>query len=1242
MSSNQAKRKNPYKGARAFEIGETIFGRAREIAELLDLLIAERIVLLHSPSGAGKTSLVQAGLVPALTKARFAVLPVIRVNHEPPADIDQADVTFNRYIYSALLSLEEARPAEERLAESEIRATSLAAYLEKREAAQPSSARVLVFDQFEEILTGNATDTEHKEAFFNQVGEALSNRRCWALFAMREDYVGALSPYLRRIPTRLTTTYRLDLLGITAARLAIQNPARASGVDFHDDAAKQLVDDLRILRVQGPDGILQEEKGDFVEPVQLQVVCYRLWEKLKADVSDIRKVDIETGEDVNQALAGYFAQSVKTIAKKEKISERKIREWFTNALITAQGLRGQVMASGEVSQGLATKVIWELVNVYLVRAEKRRNAVWFELAHDRLIEPVIQNNAEWLKTNLNEFQRQAALWSLQNRPDRLLLHGPALTKAVEWADRNPTALTDTERAFLSRCLEARTEEETETLRLRQQAVKDRKQIRRVRLLAVALGIFLIAVIVFGVIIWKATQTSRARQLSMRAMSELNNNPDLALLLSVKAYELEPSSLDSRKALLTALDNTSGIEAFLSGHTQPVDKVAISPDGNILASGAKGELKFWNLKEHKVIASIETEPHEIVAMSFNHDGQLLVTGDLEGTLIVWDVGNRKQLYQRRAAEVRQRFQRVDIDFLVSQSNDEMVVKNGEDLSRWDIKTGASLGSYEKPKKTPGNIGAFVLQPGTEKLTAFTTAGWLIVWEGLHDPPKTIELAAKEAEAELGFDSAVSFSPDGRLVAVARSFDHDVLVFNTLSHGQKFQIDNPFSDLQITTLRFNNTGDQLALGYSNGLVQTINNRMGRADELQVGTKLDELLASKKVPEFLASAGHNRAVTSLAYVADDTKLVSGGEDGKVIVWHAGASETRVPFALGDGISDGIYSKDEKEIITCDAVGNLKVWDSTTGTAIKTLVSDARIRWLRLARTVDGKILAAGEDKSKEQLKALRRARTRDTKSTSQGNQLSNQIFIWDNGTVKTIALPPAGENEVIEVMAFSPDGRTLAVGQSGGPITLWDVNTLQQRGKPLALRKEQEPIAESDHPLSFLAFDQTGTKLVSTNGTGNYAFWDLASSERVEPYFQRREYAGRSPVDIAFSHDGKIAIAVLFDRIILWSILENKEIRTLNLYRDESATGIVLSSDDKRFALTTRQGGTIIFETDSGQRLGPAFKSGEPGCRAVFKSDGTKVAVFSCWYSGGIIWNLDPQSWVKIARQVANRELDKRDLE
>ena len=283
MSSDPT-RLNPYVGPRAFQTGETLYGRDREQRDLLNYLLSQRVVLLYSPSGAGKTSLIHAGLIPGLQAKNFAILPVIRLNLEPPdgsaAGTDSP--AFNRYCYSALLSLEEGLPDEQQTVTQELVGLSLRDYLDRRppqesqNGSEQPDIEVLIFDQFEEILTVDPTDSSGKAAFFDQLGEALRQRSRWVLFSMREDYIAALDPFQRTIPTHFNNRYRLDLLGVDAARLAIQRPASQMGLDFSDTAAQKLVDDLRRVQVQRPDGEMEEQLGGYVKPVQLQVVCYRL------------------------------------------------------------------------------------------------------------------------------------------------------------------------------------------------------------------------------------------------------------------------------------------------------------------------------------------------------------------------------------------------------------------------------------------------------------------------------------------------------------------------------------------------------------------------------------------------------------------------------------------------------------------------------------------------------------------------------------------------------------------------------------------------------------------------------------------------------------------------------------------------------------------------------------------------------------------------------------------------------
>jgi hypothetical protein len=307
---------NPYVGPRPFRYGETLYGRDREVDELLDLLVAERIVLLYSPSGAGKTSLVEAGLRPKLEREGFRILPVIRVSQQLAQDHALAR-PYNRYLMSTLLSLEEGVPEATRRTLDDLSGVHLDDYLAglragKREQEELDN-ELLIIDQFEEILTLDPTDQDAKAAFLTELGGALRDRRRWALFVMREDFVPALDPYLRLLPTRLATTMRLDFLDEEAASQAMIQPAQHGGVSFTRAAASQLVTDLRRVRVQRPDGSV-EEPGPYVEPVQLQVVCLRLWERLPPEARTITDADVTALGDVDSALAGYYRDRVAAVA----------------------------------------------------------------------------------------------------------------------------------------------------------------------------------------------------------------------------------------------------------------------------------------------------------------------------------------------------------------------------------------------------------------------------------------------------------------------------------------------------------------------------------------------------------------------------------------------------------------------------------------------------------------------------------------------------------------------------------------------------------------------------------------------------------------------------------------------------------------------------------------------------------------------------------------------------------------
>ncbi len=564
---------NPFVGPRPLGPGDPIFGRDREIRELRSLLSAERIVLLCSPSGAGKSSLISAGLIPQMA-ARFDVWLPTRVNLAPPPGVS----TVNRYIWSAAAGFEQELPERLRRPPESFAGASLREYVAGR-PRRPDAPKgiVLVFDQFEEILRTDPLGIDEKREFFRQLGDLLADSNIWALFALREDFLAPLDPYCTAIPTYLRYRYRIDLLMPEAAEEAMARPAAVGGREFAPGAIDKLVADLSAVRVQQPDGAFRLTKGLYVEPLQLQVVCRGLWERLPAGASQILIEHVEKFANATQALAEYYSREVARIAGGDVARERAMREWTENRLITRAGIRSLVMRGAGSSEGLDNALVAQLVDTHLVRAEQRAASVWYELAHDRLVEPIRQDNAAWRDAHLASVQKIASLWAEQQKPAGLLLTGTALREAKRWAQQNPDAVTSVETEFLAAS-----------------AIRNRSE-RILRIFAVTVAILFVAAVIAAFWAIRQTRLSRSRELAARAMIDARNLSPLdkldGLILALGAMNTAATP-EAMEALDLAWQQTRG--ARFTGHTGAVNSLRFSGDGRNLVSGsADGTVIFWN-------------------------------------------------------------------------------------------------------------------------------------------------------------------------------------------------------------------------------------------------------------------------------------------------------------------------------------------------------------------------------------------------------------------------------------------------------------------------------------------------------------------------------------------------------------------------------------------------------------------------------------------------------------------------
>ena len=118
------------------------------------------------------------------------------------------------------------------------------------------------------------------------------------MLTLREDYVASLDPYAPLLADRLRARFYMERMGLEAALEAIRRPAELGGRPFAPGVAEQLAEDLRQVRVPGQESTVP---GQYVEPVQLQVVCYQLWENIKGRVpGPITAADLREAGDVDQ------------------------------------------------------------------------------------------------------------------------------------------------------------------------------------------------------------------------------------------------------------------------------------------------------------------------------------------------------------------------------------------------------------------------------------------------------------------------------------------------------------------------------------------------------------------------------------------------------------------------------------------------------------------------------------------------------------------------------------------------------------------------------------------------------------------------------------------------------------------------------------------------------------------------------------------------------------------------------
>ena len=1100
---------NPYAGLAAFQEADAarFFGRDRDVAGLVTQLDRQHLVAVAGASGAGKSSFVRAGLLPALKRSgeRWEAF-VVRPGRDPLAALAGVILSIPRDGRAA----EPPEPGAREALRDTLR--DYPGYLGAalREHGRRQRARVVLFvDQFEELYALTA-DRAAREAFVRCLegvaDDASSPLR--VVLALRSDFLDRVAED-RAFTSEITRALLLlPGMGREELRQTLVRPLEATDYRFEDDALVDAMLDA-LARSRGPLPLLQ-------------FAAARLW-----DARDrARKIITRRSHDELGGVAGALTTHADAVIAALGAGQQRLARAVLTALVSEERTRAIVSLSDLCALGgdgiAIAEVVQRLADTRLLLTETGADGdPSVELVHESLIDgwPRL---GRWIEEDREEAAFRGRLrgaareWERQARADDLLWRGPVaddaahrLGLALGGDDQGGRALPPSgsrDRDYLEAVVDL--------------ATRARRRRRRAAIAAVTLlGACAALVSIFG--LWARREAARADEeaLSARHESVLARNagrmaaarehdadPTLVLAL-VRELEPSPSNLPQRWEALARWALYQGVAEVVLDHPQAVAAAAPSPDGTrIVTASASDVARVWRADGTGEPVLLRGHRDWVTWAAWSHDSKRIVTTSADHTARVWNAADGAPLAVLTGHEGRlaRAAWSPDDARIATASIDRTARVWSSDGSGQPLVLAGHEGPVSSAEWSPdGRHLVTASVDRTVRVWSADGAGQPLVlaghegpvssaeWspDGQHLVTASVDKTARVWNADGSGNARVvavhddwlgeaSWSPDGTRIATA-SWDKTARIWNVDGSGQVLVLTGhqgavvaacfgPTGSTLITasvdgTARVWDAGGAGRVRQLVGHKDVVNAAVESPDGTRVVTASEDgtarvwRLDGRGAPVVLA--GHAGRVTSAAWSPDSAAVVTGSADRTARVGSAdGSGPWRVLAGHQDAVLSVAWSLDGARIVTASADGTARVW-SADGAGPPLVLAGHGDRVNSAAWSPDGaRIVTASHDRTAR---------------------------VWSaDGAGQPLVL--AGHEDKVFSAAWSPDGARIVTTSWDHTARVWSADG---SGPPLVLTGH-ESVVVSGSPGGHGAWSPDGARIVTASDDKTLRVWSAAT--------------------------------------------------------------------------------------------------------------------------------------------------------